>query len=379
MELNELRNEINDIDDRIKALFLQRMDVSSRIAHLKRASGLPVLDRTREREVLARLTSGMEPPMDSYTRSLFTTLFGLSRALQASAMAGEGELAAGVRAAMASGPRRLPASAAVACQGTEGAYSQIACDKLFSGASIMYMDSFEGVARAVESGLCSYGMLPIENNIHGSVIAVYDLMRRHSFRIVRSIKLRVDHCLAALPGAALDGVREVFTHEQAVGQCGRFLRAHPGMRVTVCSNTAVAAKQVAASGRTDAAAICSADCCALYGLTALARDIQDSQSNYTRFICISRDMQVFEGADRVSIMFRAPHSPGALCRVLSPLAAAGLNVTKLESRPIPGHDFDFLFYADIACDCREEGALAALGSLASCTDELTLLGAYSEA
>lgn len=379
MELKELRSRMDDIDNQILKLFVNRMAVAGEIAELKRLGGLPVLDRTREREILRRLTAGTEPPMEGYTRILFKMLFDMSRSYQGIRLERHAALAEQIRAALETTPRKLPQSATVACQGIEGAYSQIACDKLFSGAGIMFMDTFEGVARAVHSGLCSYGILPIENNIYGSVNAVYDLMQKHSFYIVRAFRLRIDHSLAVKNGTKDADIREIISHEQALGQCSEFLKNYPNAKTTVCENTAVAARLVARSDRADIAAVCSAECSELYGLTQLHRDIQNSDNNYTRFICIARDLQIFDGADKVSILFRTAHRPGALCEVLSQFAAVGMDVSKLESRPIPGHDFEFLFYADVAADVREEADIRLLCDLTQSTEQMTFLGAYSEA
>ncbi len=380
MDLKQLRDQIDSIDEQLVQLFTQRMEIAAQVAEYKRANGLPILNRTREREVLAKVSEGLAAPMDQFTRRLFTELMSMSRTYQSVCMAQpQDEPGAAIRAALQSSPRKLPGTAMVACQGVEGAYSQIACDKLFSGASILFMENFEGVARAVSSGLCQYGVLPIENNIYGSVNAVYDLMQKHSFYIVKSIKLRINHSLVAKPGTKPEDIREIFSHEQAIGQCSEFLKQYPNAKVTPVANTAVAARSVAESPRTDTAAICSADACELYGLEKLFRDIQNSDNNYTRFICIARDLQIFEGCTRVSLMFRAAHKPGALYEVLSHFASIGLNVSKLESRPISGHDFEFQFYLDVEADVRDEQVVRLLCDLPRCTEQLTFLGAYTEA
>ncbi len=378
MDIQQLRTQIDSIDEQIKTLFEQRMAVAGQIAEYKRARHLPVLDRTRERDHLAQLTAGQQPPMDNFTRMLFTTLFDMSRSYQSVQLAQSEKLGVRIAQALEASPRKLPKNATVACQGTEGAYSQIACDKLFGGASILFMDTFEGVARAVNSGLCEYGILPIENNIYGSVNEVYDLMQKHSFYIVRSIRLRINHSLVARPGVKDADIREIFSHEQALGQCSEFLKRYPNAKVTVCENTAVAARRVAESDRADVAAICSAECSGLYGLQQLHRDIQNSDNNYTRFICIAKNLQIFEGCTKISLMFRTAHRPGALYEVLSHFATLGLNVSKLESRPISGHDFEFLFYIDIDADCRDAQTVSLLCDLTRCTEQLTFLGAYTE-
>ena len=209
---------------------------------------------------------------------------------------------------------------------------------------IMYFKNFEGVFTAIEQGLCQYGILPIENSTAGSVKKVYDLMIHHKFSIVRTFRLKIDHNLLANPGADLTTIKEIYSHEQAINQCSGFLAQLPGVKVIPVENTAVAAEMVASSGRTDVAAISSRSCMELYGLVSLATSIQDEGNNRTRFICISKNLEIYPGSDKTSIMMILNHRPGALYRVLARLYALGINVTTLESRPLPDRDFEFMFY-----------------------------------
>ena len=260
----------------------------------------------------------------------------------------------------------------------EGAYSQIACDKLFAMPDIVYFKSFEGVFQAVEQGLCEYGVLPIENSSHGTVSAVYDLMRHYKFHILRSIKVQINHMLLANPGAKKETIREIFSHEQALGQCAAYLKQFPDAKITVVENTAVAAKRVGESGRTDVAAISSRDCAALYGLAILEEDVQDAASNFTRFICITKELRIYPGASRISLMLSLPHRPGALYAMIAKFSALGLNLIKIESRPIPGRDFEFLFYFDMEASVYSDEVLSLLGELSEEPELFILLGCYSE-
>ena len=370
MDLKEIRDQIDVIDDQLVQLFTRRMELAAQVAEYKRANGLPILNRGREREVLAKVSEGLAPPMDQFTRRLFTELMSMSRTYQSVCMAQpQEEPAAAIRATLESSPRKLPAAAMVACQGVEGAYSQIACDKLFAGANILFMDNFEGVARAVASGLCRYGVLPIENNIYGSVNAVYDLMQKHSFYIVKSIKLRINHSLAVKPGTKPEDIREIFSHEQAIGQCSEFLRQFPNARIIPVANTAVAARSVADSPNADAAAICSADASELYGLEKLFRDIQNSDNNYTRFICIAKEPKIYSGADRTSVMINIPNRPGTLFRIMSRFNATGVNLVKLESRQIPEREFEYRFYFDIEASVYSDEFLSLMCELHECGEQ----------
>ena len=177
--------------------------------------------------------------------------------------------------------------------------------------------SGDGVFQAVESGLCKFGILPIENSSFGSVTQVYDLMVDHKFHIVKDYKLRISHKLLANHGTRFDDIREVYSHNQAIGQCSQFLKEHPDIKVNIVENTAVAAKSVADSGRKDVAAISSSDCQQLYGLEAVRDDIQNTDNNYTRFICITKELMIFPGASKTSVMLALGHTPGALADTLA--------------------------------------------------------------
>lgn len=290
MDLQSLRTKIDDIDRELIRLFEDRMDVAAQIAAWKRENNVPVLDASRERDKLAEIAASTRDDLQTYAQMLYSNIFELSRSYQSELGRGKTALREQVEAAIESTPRLFPTSAMIACQGTEGAYSQIACERMFKSPKILYFKSFESVFSAIESGFCRYGILPIENSTAGSVNQVYDLMQKHNFRIVRSARLKVDHNLLACPGARREDIREVFSHEQAIGQCARYLeQLGPDVKITRCENTAMAAEAVARSGRNDVAAIASFSCAELYGLKCLDADIQDRGNNYTRFICISKD------------------------------------------------------------------------------------------
>ena len=242
----------------------------------------------------------------------------------------------------------------------------------------MFFASFEAVFAAIEKGLCRYGVLPIENSTAGSVNAVYDLMMRHHFHIVRSVRVKIDHNLLARPGAKLSGIREIYSHEQALSQCAQFLSSLPGVKVIPCENTALAAKLVAESGRDDAAALSTRACERLYGLECLVPSVQDTANNYTRFICIARDLEIYPGADRTSLMMTLRHEPGSLYKVLSRFYALGINLNKLESRPLPERSFEFMFYFDLENPVYDPAFLQLVSELGDISEEYTYLGSYSE-
>ena len=378
MDLQDLRTEIDAIDDELVRLFCRRMDVAARIADYKKENNLPILHPGREREKLRDVAEKAGPEMENYTRVLYSMLFELSRSYQSKRNIASSALHDRIASAIENTPKLFPQSAMVACQGVEGAYSQIACEKIFRNPMIMYFKSFDGVFSAIEQGLCQYGILPIENSTAGSVNKVYDLMIRHNFSIVRTFRLKIDHNLMAPKGAKLEDIREIYSHEQAIGQCGEFLASLPGAKVTAVENTAVAAKMVAQSGRTDVAAISSRSCAELYGLSCLAASIQDKGNNRTRFICICKNLEVYPGADKTSIMMVLPHRPGSLYRVLARLYTLGINVTKLESRPIPDREFEFMFYFDLETSIYSDEFVQLMCELDELCEEFKYLGSYSE-
>ena len=249
---------------------------------------------------------------------------------------------------------------------------------MFKSPSIMYVSSFEGIFAAVNSGLCRYGVIPIENSTAGSVKKVYDLMITNNFNIVRSVRIKIDHALLVKKGTKLEDIKEIYSHEQAIGQCENFLSGLKGVKVTACENTAAAAKAVAESDRNDVAAIASSDCAALYGLECLKKNIQDEGNNHTRFICISKNLEIYPGADRTSLMLVIPHKPGSLYKVLSRFYALGIDLIKLESRPLPDTDFEFMFYFDLRTSVYSDEFVKLISELDGICDEFKYLGSYSE-
>ena len=378
MDIKELRTQIDTIDEELVKLFCRRMEVSAQVADYKREHKLPILVPAREREILANVAQMAGPEMGNYTRVLYSMLFELSRGYQSKRNMVPTELHQHIQHSIENTPKLFPQAPMVACQGVEGAYSQIACEKIFKNPFIMYFKNFEGVFTAIEKGLCQYGILPIENSTAGSVNKVYDLMIRHNFSIVRTFRMKVDHNLLANPGAKLADIKEVYSHEQAINQSSGFLATLPGVKIIPVENTAVAAQMVAQSGRADVAALSSRSCAELYGLTCLVPSVQDKGNNHTRFICISRDLEVYPGSDKTSIMMVLPHRPGSLYRVLARLYTLGINVTKLESRPIPDREFEFMFYFDLETSIYSEEFAQLMCELEEFCEEFKYLGSYTE-
>ena len=378
MNIDEYRNRIDRIDKQLVTLFCERMDTASDIAAWKKEQKRPVFDPERERQKLLEVASSVPEELREYTASLYSLLFELSRSYQNRLLGTASELTAQIQGAIDETPALFPSDASVACQGVAGAYSQIACDRLFKRPAVLYLSSFDAVFSAIESGLCRYGVVPLENSRAGSVNAVYDLMMNHNFRIVRSVRIKVDHCLLVNPGTRREEIREIYSHQQAISQCEKYLQSFPNARVIPCENTAVAAKMVAEAGRRDAAALSSHACGKIYGLSCLESSVQDMDNNFTRFICISKKLEIYPGADRTSLMAVLPHEPGSLYKLLSRFYALGLNLNKLESRPLPNRNFEFMFYFDLETSVYSPQFLQLMGEMPTLCEEFSYLGSYSE-
>ena len=376
MDLNEIRVRIDAVDNQLLKLFLERMELAEEVAAYKQAHNLPILNKERERAVLAKVTAAAGDK-ERYAYHLYSTLFELARSRQAELISSPTKVAAQVKAARAAGSAVFPQTGLVACQGVEGANSQAACDRLLPRGNIVYVKTFEAVVSAVESGLCKFGVLPIENSSNGSVRAVYELLQNRNLSIVRSTRLCIRHELLALPGVKLEDITEIYSHQQAIGQCSKFLNKL-GVRVIPCDNTAMAAKMVAESGNRHAAAISSHPCAVLYGLDTVSADIQDSDNNYTRFICVSKDPVIYEGASRISLILACDNKPGALYEILSKLAALGINMTKLESCPVTGRNFEFIFFLELEASVADPSVLAMLEELERSCASFNFLGSYAE-
>lgn len=376
--LEELRGQIDEIDQQMVELFKARMEAASQVAEYKKEKGLPVLDAGRERALLGKIADQAGEELADYAQSMYRTILSASRSYQNGKIGLGSKVYNGIREAISATPNLFPQRPTVACQGVEGAYSQIACDRLFKSPTIMYFQTFDHVFKAVESGMCQYGILPIENSTAGSVKAVYDLMLSHNFSIVRSARLKICHNLLTKHGTRLEDIKEVFSHEQAINQCADYLAGLKGVKVTVVENTAVASKMVAQSERTDVAALSSRFCAELYGLKILQENVQDQDSNYTRFICISKRPEIYPGADRTSLMMILPHKPGSLYNVLAKFYALNINLQKLESRPLPGREFEFMFYFDIEASVYAPEVERLFRDLEAESEQLRYLGTYNE-
>ncbi len=378
MDIRDLRKQIDSVDHQLCELFKERMDIITKVAEYKHQNALPVNNSLREREVLANVSKLLGSELEVYGRTLYRTIFDLSKSYETKLMGVKTPLYETLSKLVNAKPVAFPKRATVACQGCEGAYSQMAAEHLFEVPEIMFNNSFEGVFKAVDKGLCEYGILPIENSTAGSVNEIYDNLVKHNIHIVRSVRIKIDHSLLGLPNTKLEDIKTIYSPQQAISQCSKFLDSLKGVRIIPCENTAVAAKKVAMDNDPSQASLSSRICAELYGLKTIVAGAQNQDNNYTRFICISKEPKIFPGADRTSIMMVIPNKAGTLFSVLSKFNAMGANLVKLESRPIPNRDFEFVFYFDIEASIYDDKFTSLICELEAIGEQFSYLGTYSE-
>lgn len=370
MTLDEVRGEIDEIDEKLLPLFLRRMACAKQVAEIKRREKLPVFNEAREREILDG-TARKAGEFGGEARILYSDLMAMSRAVQHRLLGSGAALRAAVEQAD-SAPHRAET---VACLGERGSFSHEALCRLYPDAQPLFFPEFSAIFDAVARGDADLGILPVENSSAGSVGEVYDLILKYRFYIVSALSLPVRHCLAAKAGETGD-VRTVYSHPQALRQCAEYLSAH-GMHAVPCSSTSAAAER-AARGTAGEAAVCSRHAAKEFGLHLLAEDIQNNSGNRTRFVVISRSLHIPEDARKISLCFSVPHRTGTLYAVLARFAAAGLNLTKIESRPIPDRNFEYDFYLDFTGNARDKTTLDLLCALSGELERFSFLGNYKE-
>jgi prephenate dehydratase len=266
----------------------------------------------------------------------------------------------------------------IAYQGEPGAYSEAAGLKFHASADLMPNPSFEDVFRAVVSGTATHGILPVENSIGGSIHRNFDLLAENDLSIVGEISLLVEHCLLAYPGTTRDALKRVYSHPQALAQCEKFLRALPGIEIVATYDTAGSAKLIRDGALKDTGAIASARAGQIFELEVLQSGIQDFELNLTRFVIVARLAETPADADKTTILFALPNQPGALFKALSVFALRDIDLTKLESRPIRGRPWEYMFYADLSVGRQEMRCARALVHLAEFAKWVRTLGSYKK-
>lgn len=375
-DLQSLRAQIDQIDRQIAQLFCQRMAVTRQVGEYKAAHCLPVLDVAREKQVLAAKAALVGDELRADITTLFETIMALSRRQQQALVMDNGWIE-GHRAAWAA-CRVPPAHPRVLYQGEPGAYAEEAAVRFFGpDCRRTHTATWEDIFAALRDGQADYGRAPIEKQLHrGPSIRCYDRWPNTEPTSWGSRSSGVDHCLMAPRGASLDSVQLVCSHEQGLFQCEDYLKAHPDWQRRAMLNTAAAAKWVADKGEISLAAIGSRHAAKLYGLTVLAEGINSNRENFTRFVVVSPLPELREGRNKISAMFTLAHESGTLHRVMTVFATGGLNLMKLESRPIPGRSWEYRFFADFTGDLAAYGMDSILREMSQCAATLRILGNY---
>ncbi|MBR3268108.1 MAG: chorismate mutase [Oscillospiraceae bacterium] len=378
MDLQDIRTELDTVDKELLSLFVRRMELIDKVVDVKRRdTSRPLYDPVRERAILMKVRENAGE-FGNAAHLLFRLILELSRARQAAQLIPATSVAARVAAMCSHEQAVFPQTGRIAVSGVEGSHAGAAADRLFPKGDIIFVDGFRAVVQAVQAGLCQFGILPIENSVNGSVRQVFDLLREPDLCIVRSVRLLIRHVLLTQKDAALSDIKTIYTHEQAAGQCSRFLASLTGADVIPCTSTAHAAQRAAELHDKSVAAIAGEACAKLYGLSVLSDDIQNESNNDTRFLCIAKGAQSYAGADRMSILVNCANSPGALNQMIAKISALGINMCKLESMPIPGTNFSYRFFMDLECNLHQEGVLGLLCEMERTCDSFSLLGNYSE-
>ena len=374
MDLLECRNKLDVIDKQIVKLFEERMDICGKVAETKIASGKAVYDAEREKQKLDAVSAMADSEFNQVAvRELFSQMMSISRKYQYSILAEHGR-------AMKLGFERLDKlpveGVRVVHQGVEGAYSHAAAIQYFGkDAEIYHVARFEDAMKEVQLGNADYAVMPIENSSAGAVIDMYDLLTRYDNYIVAETFLPVNHALLGVPGAKLSDVKTVFSHPQALMQCSTFLNDN-GLKQISVENTAVAAKRVVEEGDKSQAAIASEIAGKLYGLELLKPFIQNNQGNTTRFVILANRKVYQKDAGKISLCFELPHTSGSLYNMLGNFIFNHVNMMMIESRPIPGNNWEYRFFVDIEGNLQDAGVKNALRGIGAEAQNFTILGNY---
>lgn len=370
MDLQQLREGIDSIDSEILSLFKRRMELCKGVADYKKLHDMPVFQGGREQQVIDRIKElTADKNLENGTAALFTTIMDISKLLQNRTLLAE-------TPDYSYSVPDFGKALKIGCQGTAGANSETAARKLFGDKELVFCRTFEDVFKGVQSGELDYGVVPILNSTAGSVDSTYDLMAQYYVYIVSEVCLEINHCLASKADCPVSEISRVYSHPQALAQCSDFLNEN-GLKTYDYGNTATAAEKVAGSAPEDRiAAVCSVECAERLGLNILAKGIADSSVNRTQFVCISRDMQVAPESDTISVMLKIPHTEGSLYRLLTKFYVNGMNLIRIESRPIKDGSFEVVFYLDFSGKISDPNVKETLRDLEQNLEYFRFLGTF---
>ena len=374
-DLKEIRAEIDSVDKELVSLYEKRMALTEQVADYKLSTGKKVFDKAREEEKLEKVTSMVDDPfLRRGTRELFEHLMSMSRKRQYQKLAEKGIMEPIPFEEAAALPDK---NIRIVYQGEEGAYSQMAMQQFFHDTTNSYhVQTWRDAMEAIAKGEADYAVLPIENSSAGIVSENYDLMVEYDNCIVGEQIIQINHALLGLPDAELSDITDVYSHPQALMQCGRYLESHREWEKHSLKNTAMAAKKVKEDGKKHKAAIASSLTADIYGLKVLDECIQDNKMNATRFIIVSGKRVFTSKAEKISICFEGMHESGSLYHMLSHFIYNGINMNHIESRPVQGKNWEYRFFVDFEGNLNDAAVQNALRGLAEETLGLKILGNY---
>lgn len=361
-EISALRSTIDDIDEKLTALFEQRMDAVTAVALIKSAYGKEVLDSARERAVLERAVSRLNNKgYGEQTKAFFRSIMDISKTSEARLM---------------TPPPSSALAERVGYLGIPGSFSHTAAEEAYGNCELISYDTFAAIFEGLKTGEISIAMLPAENTETGSITAVVDLLAKYGFYIVAEKLLKVRQSLLGIKGAKPGEIKVVYSHPEPFGQCSAFLAARPGIETRPSLSTAQAASTVAQAGDAGVACIASSKAADIYGLEVLAENIQNSDGNCTRFVAVAKQPCESKACDKTSIVFMVEHRPGSLCEILSILQKGGVNILKLESRPIKDKPFEYMFHLDFEGSVYDKGIAETIDNLKKAAADYIYLGSY---
>ena len=375
MDLLELREELDRIDEEIVKLYEERMELCSQVADYKISTGKKVLDKSREEEKLRKVRALTHNDFNACgVQELFEQIMSTSRKLQYHKL---GEKGAKGKLPFIGVEQIDKQEARVVFQGAEGAYSQVAMMQYFGeDVNCFHVDTFRDAMCAIEEGSADYAVLPIENSTAGIVNEIYDMLAEFENYIIGEQIIRIEHCLLGLPGTSTGQISTVYSHPQSLKQSARYLNAHAGWQQISMQNNAFAARKVKEDGDKSQAAIASEHAAKIYGLDILARGVNQSETNSTRFIIVTNQRIFLKNAKKVSICLEVPHESGSLYHMLSHFIYNGLNMTKIESRPIEERNWEYRFFIDFEGNLADGAVKNALRGLREEARNMRILGNY---
>lgn len=368
MDLSSLRSEIDSIDSQILELFKRRMEINIDVAKYKQANNMQIFQQGRENQVIDRVKNNSPDWLQNGTESLFLQIMDIGKSIQQQTLYKD--------IFMEYEPLVINDDSKVACFGIQGSNTEQAVLKIFPNCkNISYIDNFEDICQSVEDGINDFGVIAIQNSTSGSINATYDLLKKHNLYITNTIDIPISHCLAVKEGTQRKDIKKVYSHPQGFAQCSQFMeKGH--FEAHEYGNTSLSAKHVFESNE-PIGAICSEHCAKLYGLVPLIKDISDVLPNYTKFVCVSNKFKKSKDANIISVILTIPHVKGSLYRILTKFFVCGLNLVKLESRPMMDGSFEVAFYLDFEGNVDDVIVSSLLTSMRNELEYFKFLGNYS--